>query len=171
MQVESLSLLQPQHRTHDYVQTELVDLGAIARVIIDRLMWTKPERRVKFIVALDMMAGCDASLLQIALKHLLSNAWKCTANNPETLIEFGITKLERETAFFVRDNGEGYDIADMDSLFDPPDSCQLQNDVVIGLDIVKNIIHRHSGRVWAEGNAGPGSTFYFTLQQHKSCNT
>ena len=159
------SLMNSQRKTQQFMKKNIVDLGEMAKVIIEGLMCTKPERSVKFILALDVVAEGDAGLLQIVLKHLLSNAWNSTAHKDDALIEFGRTELERETAFFVRDNGVAYDLSDSENLFDHITSNNLPNGCGIGLNTVKKIIHRHNGRIWAEGNdVGPGSTLFFTLQ-------
>jgi light-regulated signal transduction histidine kinase (bacteriophytochrome) len=158
------SIMNSQHKVQPNKQKIVVDLGEMAKVIIYGLMCTTPERSVKFILALDVMAEGDAGLLQIVLKYLLSNAWNSTAHKDDALIEFGKAELARETAFFVRDNGIAYDLSDAEDLFDHLTSNQLPKGDGIGLNIVKSIIHRHNGRVWAEGNAGPGTTLFFTLQ-------
>ena len=153
----------PPHKTQKRTRAEKIDLGEMAKAITEGLMLTKPERRVKFIVALDVMAGGDPGLLRIALKNLLSNAWKYTSHKEEALIEFGVAESDRQPAYFVRDNGIGFDMAEADKLFAPMCANHELERGGFGLDTVKKIIERHKGRVWAEGELGTGATFYFTL--------
>ena len=108
----------------------------------------------------------DGQLLRIALENLLENAWKFTARTPAARIEFGLTNVAGEPTYFVRDNGAGFDMAYADRLFGPFQRLHLQSEFPgtgIGLATVQRIIHRHGGRVWAEGMPGQGATFHFTL--------
>lgn len=155
-------LSSPQELRID-VDAEPVDLGEMAKSIIESLMLTKPQRRVKFVVGRDVLAEGDAGLLRIALKNLLDNAWKYTAHKEEALIEFGITPLPGENAYFVRDNGVGFDLAEMGAMFGSDGPRDGFAGSGIGLDTVKKIIHRHNGRIWADGKAATGATIYFTL--------
>jgi light-regulated signal transduction histidine kinase (bacteriophytochrome) len=108
----------------------------------------------------------DGQLLRIALANLLENAWKFTAREPSARIEFGMTHVSGEPAYFVRDNGAGFDMAYVDRLFGPFQRLHLASEFPgsgIGLATVRRIVHRLGGRVWAEGLAGQGATFSFTL--------
>ncbi|MRR36005.1 PAS domain-containing sensor histidine kinase, partial [bacterium] len=94
------------------------------------------------------------------------NAWKHTGNREETIIEFGVTDSAGKPAFYVRDNGSGFDMALADKLFIPFQRLP-GTDVEgsgIGLATVERIVRRHGGRIWAEGEPGAGATFYFTLE-------
>jgi light-regulated signal transduction histidine kinase (bacteriophytochrome) len=110
-----------------------------------------------------------------AMENLLRNAWKFTRARPQARIEFGSTTVDGEPAYFVRDDGVGFDPAYADKLFEPFQRLHDQNEYEgsgIGLTIVRRIIEHHRGRVWAEGAVGHGAVFYFTLpatrtkQQH-----
>ena len=107
----------------------------------------------------------------VVLENLLGNAWKYTGTRDEAVIEFGVTESERGPAFFVRDNGIGFDMADAEKLFLPferaPDARKFEGHG-IGLTTVHRIIQRHGGRLWAEGKPGEGATFYFTLPADKA---
>jgi light-regulated signal transduction histidine kinase (bacteriophytochrome) len=110
------------------------------------------------------------SLLKVALENLLGNAWKFTAREPEARIEFGADWNPgpgyRAPVYYVRDNGAGFDQAYADKLFGAFQRLHGQDEFEgtgIGLATVARIIHRHGGRVWAEGEVGGGATFYFTL--------
>jgi len=147
-------------------QREDFDISAVAREILDELKRTSPERRYVFRIADGIMVNGDPKLLGVALNNLLRNAWKYTGKKEETVIEFTATEIAGNQAYFVRDNGEGFDLADADKLFIPfqrlPGSEEFKGSG-IGLATVERIIRRHGGRVWAEGEPGKGACFYFTL--------
>jgi len=108
----------------------------------------------------------DPTLLREALSNLLSNAIKFTAPRDVAIIEVGASKAKEEVAYYVRDNGVGFDPRYEDSLFQvfkrlhPRDQFEGTG---VGLAIVERIVRRHGGRVWAKGKKGTGATFFFTL--------
>jgi light-regulated signal transduction histidine kinase (bacteriophytochrome) len=148
------------------IRRESVDLSRIVGETADRLRMVKPERRVTFLIGNGIEANGDRSLLQVVLEHLLDNAWKHTDKMEEAVIEFGIIEVNGKHAYFVRDNGIGFDMAHVDKLFKPfqrlPGTDKLAGQG-IGLATVERIVRRHGGRVWAEGEMGKGATFYFSL--------
>ena len=96
-----------------------VDLSALAEAILERLRESEPERAVEARVRPGVMVTGDGRLLRIALANLLENAWKFTARVPAARIEFGLTTAAGEPAYFVRDNGAGFDMTYVDRLFGP----------------------------------------------------
>ena len=112
------------------------------------------------------MANGDASLLRIVLDNLLGNAWKYTGMKEKADIEFGVRDLNGVPAYFIRDNGAGFDMTDADKLFTPflqlPGGEKTKG-FGIGLATVERIISKHGGKVWAEGELDKGACFYFTL--------
>ncbi|MEE9200614.1 MAG: ATP-binding protein, partial [Candidatus Brocadiales bacterium] len=125
-----------------------------------------PGRNVEFVVADGLMAYGDEGLLQLVLTNLLGNAWKFTGKIANPRIEFGKTEHEGKTAYFVRDNGAGFDMSYADKLFGAFQRLHAHTEFEgtgIGLATVQRIINRHGGHVWAEGELGKGATFYFTL--------
>jgi light-regulated signal transduction histidine kinase (bacteriophytochrome) len=144
------------------VHTITVDLGEMSKAIIEGLMLTNPERRVKFISAISVLANGDANLLQIVLRNLLHKAWRSTSNKDETVIELGIATCEGRTAYFIRDNGNGLEENEADELSSPKVISDDLNMYGFGLDAVKRIIHLHKGEFWLE--RGKGTTCYFTLE-------
>jgi two-component system, sensor histidine kinase and response regulator len=143
-----------------------VDLSGLAAAILERLRESEVERVVETRVRQGVTVTGDGRLLRIALANLLENAWKFTAREPAGRIEFGMTTAAGEAAYFVRDNGAGFDMAYVDRLFGPFQRLHLSSEYPgsgIGLATVQRIIHRLGGRVWAEGLVGQGATFWFTL--------
>lgn len=148
------------------LQSEETDLGELARQIISGLKSSEPDRAVKFTVGGRLMASGDVRLLQIALANLLNNAWKFTGRKAKGIIEFGSEDQDGQRVFFVRDNGEGFDMEWKHRLFGVFERLHSAKDFPgtgIGLAIVQRVIQRHGGRVWAEGKRLEGATFYFTL--------
>jgi signal transduction histidine kinase len=150
------------------LRREPVDLASLATEIIEDLRAAEPERNVEFVAGEDINAYGDVSLLKVALENLLGNAWKFTEREEEARIEFGVDRRPGllGPVYFVRDNGAGFDQAYSDKLFGAFQRLHGQDEFEgtgIGLATVARIIHRHGGRVWAEGEVGEGATFYFTL--------
>ncbi|MFH1483702.1 MAG: MASE3 domain-containing protein [Chloroflexota bacterium] len=145
---------------------EVVSLSGLAQTIATELRKAQPERQVEFIIAGGLVASGDVRLLRITLEKLLENAWKFTAKHPSARIEFGAVQREGKTVYFVRDNGVGFDMAFADKLFSPFQRLHAETEFPgtgIGLAMAERIVHRHGGRVWAEGEVERGATFYFTL--------
>ena len=119
----------------------------------------------------------DRNLLPVALENLLANAWKFTAGQDQATIEVGslpagddLSLTGQPTICFARDDGAGFEMAYVHKLFAPFQrlhSLAQFPGTGIGLATVQRIIHRHGGRVWAEGAVGQGATFYFTLAEEE----
>jgi light-regulated signal transduction histidine kinase (bacteriophytochrome) len=159
-------MLQLAKVTRRPLERSEVDVTKAAQGVANELARRNPDRHVRFTVEPDLQAAADPHLLAIVFENLLGNAWKFTGNRPEARVEVGRTSLENEQAFFVRDNGAGFDPAYASKLFGPfqrlHDESQFEG-TGIGLATVKRIIARHGGHVSAEGVEGVGATFYFTL--------
>jgi PAS domain S-box-containing protein len=160
------ALLNFSRLSHSELHEETVNLSEIARVVAGGLRHMEPARRVTFRIAEGITVKGDANLLQVVLENLLGNAWKYTGNQVEAVIEFGQIEVEGKPAWFVRDNGSGFDMENAEKLFIPfqrlPGTDEFKGHG-IGLATVERIIRRHGGRVWAEGEVGKGATIYFTL--------
>jgi PAS domain S-box-containing protein len=159
-------LLNLSRLTRAEMNRETVDLSKIANEVVEDLRAADPAREASFVIAEGLVAEADPRLLRIALTNLLGNAWKFTAKRPDARIEFGRAGHNGDTAFFVRDNGVGFDMAHSGKLFGAFQRLHAMNDFPgtgIGLVTVQRIVHRHGGRVWAESAIDAGATFHFTL--------
>jgi PAS domain S-box-containing protein len=159
-------MLNLSHVTRSEVQRKPVKLSALAQDIVDNLRSAAPDRDVEFILSRDLVVEGDARLLQVALENLFNNAWKFTRKGPRARIEFGVTQIDGVQAYYVRDDGVGFDMAYADKLFGAFHRMHLVSDFEgtgIGLATVQRVIHKHGGRVWADSVVGRGATFYFTL--------
>ena len=147
---------------------EAFDLSSAAQAIAVELTLTEPQRRVAISVTPGMVAEGDGRLLRVAMRNLVGNAWKYTGTREEGEIEIGRCERDGVPAFFVRDNGVGFDPAEAGLLFTPFQRLSSALDFEgtgIGLATVQRIIERHKGKIWAEGTPGQGATFYFTLPE------
>ena len=145
-----------------------VDLSASAHAIVDELAATHPDRRVEVTIEPGLTAEADPHLVRTVLVNLLGNAWKYTGRKEDARIEFGSAEdAEGARAFFVRDNGAGFDMAYADKLFGAFQRLHGMKDFPgtgVGLATVQRIVHKHGGKVWGEGMVERGATFYFTLE-------
>jgi len=153
------ALLNFSRMGHVEPRREMVDLSAIVHEVASELKLAKPGRQVTFMIADGVSAEGDANLLRVVLDNLLGNAWKYTGTRDEGIIEFGTTEVDGKPAYFVLDNGAGFDMADADKLFTPfqrlPGAEECRG-FGIGLATVERIIRRQGGRVWAKAEAGKG---------------
>jgi signal transduction histidine kinase len=159
-------LLKLSRLTRGELNIVQVDLSDLAQGVATELQKSQPERRVTFRIAGGLADSGDPSLIRVVIENLFGNAWKFTGKTAEATIEFGAAEENGTTAFFVRDNGAGFDMAYVDKLFGTFQRLHQDKEFPgtgIGLSLAKRIILRHGGRVWAEGAVGQGATFWFTL--------
>jgi light-regulated signal transduction histidine kinase (bacteriophytochrome) len=160
------ALLQLSRVSRADMQFVPVDLSGIAHRIADELTESNPGRRLEFVIESGISAAGDGRLLEIALTNLLANAVKFTGPRPQARIEFGRTEDRGRPAFYVRDNGVGFDMAYAGALFGAFQRLHKASEFPgtgIGLATVRRVIHRHGGRVWAESQPDRGTAFYFTI--------
>jgi PAS domain S-box-containing protein len=159
-------LLTLSHVSRSELQLREVDWSGLAGSIAKELRRSAPERKVEFVIHAGMKATGDARLLQAVLENLMRNAWKFTSRHPRARIEVGMATKEGKPAYFVRDDGAGFDMAYAGKLFGAfqrlHDGDEFEG-TGIGLATVERIIRRHGGRVWAEGEVQKGAAFYFTI--------
>jgi light-regulated signal transduction histidine kinase (bacteriophytochrome) len=159
-------LLKLSRVTRGDLTMEKFDVSTMAQKIINDLAKDEPKRNVKVTIAPNMSAIGDKNLLGLVLQNLLGNAWKYTSKTAEPRIEIGIVEQTGKQAYFVRDNGVGFDMTYANKLFQPFQRLHKATEFAgtgIGLATVQRIIRRHGGEVWAEAKVGEGATFYFTL--------
>jgi PAS domain S-box-containing protein len=152
--------------TRDKMHLAEVDISGLAEAVAGELKKQEPERGVEFIIEAGINCKGDPKLIRIALENLMGNAWKFTTKTANPRIEFGKTVAEDKEAFFVRDNGAGFDSGYKDMLFLPFHRLHTNAEFEgtgIGLATVKRIITRHGGQIWGEGEVGKGAVFYFTI--------
>jgi PAS domain S-box-containing protein len=144
----------------------LVDLSSLARSVAEGLAVSDPKRQARFVIGDDLHAEGDPTLLRTALENLLGNAWKFTSKRQRTVIEFGSIETGAFPAFFVRDNGCGFDMKFAEKLFQPFQRLHSPEEFSgtgMGLASVHRIVERHGGRIWVESILDQGTTFFFTL--------
>jgi signal transduction histidine kinase len=143
-----------------------VDLSALARSVMDDLRAADPDRRVEAEIAPELLASGDPTLLRLVLQNLLSNSWKFTSRHPTARITFGRTRDGDRDAFFVTDDGAGFDMAYVEKIFSPFQRLHRASEFPgtgIGLATVSRIVRRHGGEAWARGEVEKGATVFFTL--------
>ena len=163
-------LLNLSRTTRCDIHWEPVDLSALTHAIVAELRDTAPTRPVDVVIAPGLIATGDARLLRIVLENLIGNAWKFTRKCSRARIEFGAITANGTPAYFIRDDGAGFDMAYASKLFGAfqrlHDATEFEG-TGIGLATVQRVVHKHGGRVWAESELERGATFYFTLADKK----
>jgi signal transduction histidine kinase len=145
-----------------------VDLSGLAATVAGAIQQAEPKRSFEFVIAPDLRATGDAGLLQIVIENLFNNAAKFSSTRPDARIEFGLTTRDGQPAYFVHDNGVGFDMTYAHKLFGVFQRLHSVSEFPgtgIGLATVRRIIHRHGGEVGAHSEPGQGATFFFTLPQ------
>jgi signal transduction histidine kinase/streptogramin lyase len=153
------------------VHRERVDLSALAEEVMRRLRGSDQGRVVEAVITPGLVALADPRLMRIALENLLGNAWKFTGKQSRARIEFGEAVRDGVAAYYVRDNGAGFDMQYAEKLFGPFQRLHTADQFPgtgVGLATVQRIIHRLGGRIWAESAPGEGASFYFTLWPKES---
>lgn len=158
-------LLQMSRITRADMKRGPVDLSQIAQSIARSLQQRNPSRPVDFRIEPGLIVDGDERLMHAVLENLLSNAFKFTSKKEDATITVGSTMEDGRRAYFVRDNGAGFDSTQAARMFTAFQRLHSSSDFEgtgIGLATVKRIIDRHGGAIWADGKVGEGATFYFT---------
>jgi PAS domain S-box-containing protein len=160
------SLLSLTQVNRQELSCEDVDLSALAHEIITQLKKITPRNNVHLEIEHDITVRADRNLIRMVLENLLQNAWKYTSKKEHTSIAFGKTIIDGKEVYFIKDNGAGFDQKHAGRIFTPFKRLHAEKEFTgtgIGLSIVKKIIERHGGTIWAEAKPGIGATFYFYL--------
>jgi PAS domain S-box-containing protein len=146
-------------------------LNSIVQEVLSELKPETADRQIEWKISKLPFVECDPALMKQVFTNLLSNAIKFTRTRDRALIEVGDVKQNGGPAVFVRDNGVGFNMKYADKLFGVFQRLHRPEDFEgtgVGLATVQRIIHKHSGRVWAEGELDKGATFYFSLGSPES---
>jgi len=138
----------------------------LARQVLDDLRREQEGRRVDIVIGELPACQADPALLRQVFVNLLGNALKFTRGREVARIEVGCREIDGERAYFVQDNGAGFDMQYAHKLFGVFQRLHRAEDYAgtgVGLAIVQRIVHRHGGRAWAEAEVDKGATFYFTI--------
>jgi PAS domain S-box-containing protein len=150
-----------------------VDLSRLAHEAHGRLERGHAGRQVDVAIADGLVGHGDPRLLAVVIENLLGNAWKFTSKRSDARIEVDAMMRDGERVFFVRDNGAGFDMLYASKLFGAFQRLHGAHEFEgtgIGLATVQRIVHRHGGKVWADGAVGAGATFFFTLAESNRGN-
>jgi light-regulated signal transduction histidine kinase (bacteriophytochrome) len=158
------ALLQLSRITRAEITRSDFDFSEVAVLVASNLRDENPGREITFNIEPGLRVNGDPKLLQVALENLLGNAVKFSSRKAATIIDFGWDKEKQ--AWFVRDQGAGFDMHYADKLFNAFNRLHGDKDFKgsgIGLATVARVIHRHHGRIWADSVIDHGATFWFTL--------
>jgi PAS domain S-box-containing protein len=159
-------LLRLARVTRGELKRQEIDLSVLAQEILFDLRQAEPRREVEVVIQPGVRGNGDPILMHAVFENLFSNAWKFTRRKAHARIEFGRRKTASGEAYFVSDNGAGFDMAYANKLFSPFQRLHGAEEYAgngIGLATVHRILQRHGGRIWAEAAPNRGATFYFTL--------
>lgn len=159
-------ILELSRVTRKEMRREQVDLGRLAMEVNEEIARGWSGNLPILSLPQRCMVDGDPQLLRLMMQNLLGNAWKYTSRNPAPTVEFGSESVDGKQAFYVRDNGVGFDMAHAGRLFTPFQRLHKPEDFQgsgIGLATVARIVHRHGGRIWAVSAPDAGATFRFTL--------
>lgn len=151
------------------IRKSIIDLSFLARQVFQQFLVQAPERDLQLTVNDMPPALGDPNLISQVMVNLLANAVKYTRPGKTAVIEVGGQTEGSETVYYVMDNGIGFDERYAHKIFDVFERLHSVGEYEgtgVGLAIVKRIIERHGGRVWAEGKVDKGATFYFSLPKN-----
>ena len=158
------ALLQLSRITRAEITRESVDLSALAELVVSNLPPEPRDGTIDFRIQPGLEVMADAKLVRVALENLLGNAAKFTSRLPLAVVEFGWD--DEQNAWFIHDNGAGFDMNYAHKLFNAFNRLHGDKDFKgsgIGLATVARVVRRHHGTIWAASVVGHGATFWFTL--------
>jgi PAS domain S-box-containing protein len=152
--------------TRQEMQKIPMDLSALAHSVAKFLSESENQRQVEFRIQEGMQVVADPILMRAVLENLMGNAWKFTSHRQRAVIKVGCEDRNEGPVYYIKDNGAGFDMEYAEKLFRPFQRLHSMHEFPgsgIGLASVQRVIHRHGGKVWAEGRVNEGASFYFTL--------
>jgi len=161
-----LSLLELSQVQNSEIDLKPVNLSALAQSIAKQLNQEKTGQPVLFTYVEPIVVPGDENMFRSVMENLLNNAWKYSSKEAQAEVEFGVKRLNKQTVYFIKDNGAGFDMSHAQNLFVTFKRLHLEHEFSgtgVGLSTVQRIIHKHAGKIWAEAEIGKGATFYFTL--------
>jgi light-regulated signal transduction histidine kinase (bacteriophytochrome) len=159
-------ILALSHSGHRQIEFSDIDMEELAKALLEELKGITLGRMLRLNLNPLPPAHCDRSMIRQVFMNLLSNAIKFTKFKETGMIEIGGWIQNSENIYYVKDNGAGFDMQRADKLFGVFQRLHNPQEFEgngVGLALVHRIIHRHGGRVWAEGKINEGATFYFSL--------
>lgn len=148
------------------IAASTIHMRALVQELLEELKPTLGERAVHFEVKPLPEVRGDRAMIRQVVVNLLANAVKFTRPRPRAEIEVGARVDNGQAIYYVKDNGAGFDMQYANKLFGVFQRLHRQEEFEgtgVGLAIVQRVVHRHGGRVWAEGKVNEGATFYFSL--------
>ena len=159
-------ILTLSHSGHRQIEFSDIDMEELAKALLEELKGITLGRMLRLNLNPLPPAHCDQSMIRQVFMNLLSNAIKFTKFKETGMIEIGGWIQNDENIYYVKDNGAGFDMQRADKLFGVFQRLHNPQEFEgngVGLALVHRIIHRHGGRVWAEGKINEGATFFFSL--------
>lgn len=150
-----------------------VDVAALVNKSIAELRDTFADRRIDVVIEDLPAAEGDPELLRLVFTNILSNAFKFTRNTEHARIEIGSRPQQHQNVYYVRDSGAGFDMKYASRLFGFFQRLHSEGEfegIGMGLALVRRLIERHGGTIWAEARKGEGATFFFTLPVCRTCH-
>jgi light-regulated signal transduction histidine kinase (bacteriophytochrome) len=152
------------------MSASVIDMGGLVQEVFNKLQLVPEAPKARLKVEELAPASGDPAMIREVFSNLLSNAIKFTEPREKAVIAVGSRTEGEEQIYSVKDNGVGFDMKYVDKLFRVFQRLHRTEEFEgtgIGLALVQRIIHRHGGRVWAEGKVNQGATFYFSLPREK----
>lgn len=159
-------LLSLSHSGSQPIKTQEIEMGALILAVFKEVKKTVPQRKITLNLGVIPRVKVDPVLMKQVWVNLFSNAIKFTRARAVTVIDISATTADKVTTYAIKDNGVGFDMKYVDKLFQTFQQLHSQKEyggTGIGLSIIKRIVERHGGYVWAVGKVDQGATFYFTL--------
>lgn len=163
-----VGLLEFSRASYSDFSVTTVNLSTLAEEALQHLKQSDPQRQVEIEIQPNISADGDLRLLRVVMDNLLENAWKYTKKKSNPKIEFRCKEESAGKVYFVRDNGIGFDMEEVENIFKVfhrLQSAEEYEGTGIGLATVQKIIQRHGGKIWTEAEAGKGAAFFFTLNK------